>query len=155
MNGREIGEIRRHLHRERCNMQYIYGCFVDSQKEIISSFRLSTAMMSQNESDKYFGVLRRTLSGTIGKNLIDVTFRTAQVVDSPEHKMLMQLRETSLQDDDLRMAFYKKIIEAVSFDDSYVILLESDGKQNLVYKHAVSTVIPSRIINMADAQNAE
>ena len=83
--------------------------------------------MSQNESDKYFGVLRRTLSGTIGKNLIDVTFRTAQVVDSPEHKMLMQLRETSLQDDDLRMAFYKKIIEAVSFDDSYVILLGCDS----------------------------
>lgn len=127
MNGREIGEIRRHLHRERCNMQYIYGCFVNAQKEIISSFKLSTAMMSQNESDKYFGVLRRTLSGTIGKNLIDVTFRTAQVADSPEHKMLMDLRETSLQDDELRMAFYKKIIEAVSYDDSYVILAGCDS----------------------------
>ena len=39
--------------------------------------------------------------------------------------------------------------------DSYVILLESDGKQNLVYKHAVSTVIPSRIINIADAEKKE
>ena len=127
MNTREIGEIRRHMHRERCSMQYIYGCFVNSQKEIISSFRLSTAMMSQNESDKYFGVLRRTLSGAIGKNLIDVSFRTAQVADSPEHKLLMDLRSTSLQDDDLRMTFYKKIIEAVSFDDSYVILAGCDS----------------------------
>ena len=127
MNGREIGEIRRHLRRERCSMQYIYGCFVNAQKEIISSFRLSTALMSQNESDKYFGVLRRTLSGRIGKNLIDVTFRTAQVADSPEHKMLMDLRSTSLQDDDLRMAFYRKVIDAVSFDDSYVILVGCDS----------------------------
>ena len=127
MNGKEIGEIRRHLRRERCNMQYIYGCFVNSQKEIVSSFRLSTAMMSQNEADKYFGVLRRTLSGMVGKNLIDVTFRTAQVADSPEHKMLMDLRSTSLQDDELRMAFYRKIIDAVSFDDGYVILMGCDS----------------------------
>jgi len=26
--------------------------------------------------------------------------------------------------------------------DSYVIILEADGKQQMVYKHAVSTVIP-------------
>jgi host factor-I protein len=39
--------------------------------------------------------------------------------------------------------------------DSYVILLESDGKQNLVYKHAVSTVVPSRMINMAEAAKEE
>ncbi len=39
--------------------------------------------------------------------------------------------------------------------DSYVILLESDGKQNLVYKHAVSTVIPSHLVKMADAQKEE
>lgn len=127
MNSKEIGEIRRHLHRERCNMQYIYGCYVNSQKEIVSSFKLSTAMMSQNEADRYFGVLRRTLSGAIGKNLIDVTFRTAQVADSPEHKMLMDLRSTALQDDELRMAFYKKIIDAVTYDDSYVIFAGCDN----------------------------
>ena len=39
--------------------------------------------------------------------------------------------------------------------DSYVILLESDVKQNLVYKHAVSTVIPARMINMAEAEKKE
>ena len=127
MNGKEIGEIRRRIRRERSNMNYIYGCFVNAEKEIISSFRLSTAMMSQNEADKYFGVMRRTLSGAVGKNLIDVTFRTAQVADSPEHKMLMDLRSTNLQDDDLRMAFYKKIIDAVSFNESYLILIGCDN----------------------------
>ena len=127
MNGKEIGEIRRRVRRDRSNMSYIYGCFVNAEKEIISSFKLSTAMMSQNEADKYFGVMHRTLSGTVGKNLIDVSFRTAQVADSPEHKMLMELRNTNLQDDELRMAFYKKIIDAVSFDESYLILIGCDS----------------------------
>ena len=126
MNAREIGEIRRRVRRDRSNMTAIYGCYVNSQKEIISSFKQSTAMMPENEAEKYFGVLKRSLSGTVGKNLIDVTFRTAQVADSPEHKLLMELRNSTLQDDDLRMEFYKKIIEAVSFDENYLILIGCD-----------------------------
>ena len=85
MNEREIGEIRRHLRRDRSNMTEIFGCYVNGQKEIVSEFRESMGILPENESDKYFGFLRRVLSGTIGKNLIDITFRTAQVADSEEH----------------------------------------------------------------------
>ena len=126
MNAREVGEIRRRARRDRSNMTAIYGCYVNAQKEIISSFKQSTAMMPENEAEKYFGVLKRSLSGTIGKNLIDVTFRTAQVANSPEHKLLMELRDSALQNDELRLEFYKKIIEAVTFEDSYVILIGCD-----------------------------
>ncbi len=127
MNEKEIGEIRRRVRRDRSNMTAIYGCYVNAQKEIISSFKMSTGMMPENEAEKYFGVMKRTLSGTVGKNLIDLTFRTAQVADSPEHKFLMKLRETRLQDDDLRMEFYKKIMENVSFNENYVILVGCDS----------------------------
>ena len=127
MNTKEVGEIRRRVRRDRSNMPAVYGCYVNAQKEIISSFKQSTGMMPESEAEKYFGVLKRTLSGTIGKNLIDITFRTAQVADSPEHKMLMQLRQTKLQDDDLRMEFFKKIIENVTFDDNYLILIGCDS----------------------------
>ncbi len=123
MNDREIGEIRRRVRRDRSNMTAIYGCYVNGQKEIVSSFKQSTGMMSENEAEKYFGVMKRALSGTIGKNLIDINFTTAQVADSSEHKMLMDLRNCALQDDDLRMAFYHKIIESVAFDESYLILI--------------------------------
>ena len=34
--------------------------------------------------------------------------------------------------------------------DSYVIILECDGKQELVYKHAVSTIIPAKQISVLD-----
>ena len=92
MNTKEIGEIRRRVRRDRSNMTAIYGCYVNENKEIISQFRQSTAMMSENEAEKYFGLLKRSLSGTIGKNLIDITFKTSQVAGSPEHKLLMDLQ---------------------------------------------------------------
>ena len=103
MNEKEIGEIRRHLRRDRSNMTAIYGCFVNDNKEIIAEYRASTGIMSENEADKYFAILRKALSGSVGKNLIDLTFKTSQVAGSPEHELLMKLRETKLQDEELRM----------------------------------------------------
>lgn len=32
--------------------------------------------------------------------------------------------------------------------DNYIVFLENDGKQQMIYKHAISTVIPARTINM-------
>lgn len=127
MNEKEIGEIRRHLRRDRSNMTAIYGCFVNDNKEIISEFRQSTGIMPENEAERYFGLIRRALSGAIGKNLIDITFKTSQVAGSPEHKMLMDLRESGLKDDELRMEFYKKIIDTVSMEENYLILLGCDS----------------------------
>ena len=34
--------------------------------------------------------------------------------------------------------------------DSYVVILECDGKQNLVYKHAISTIIPIHPISILE-----
>lgn len=127
MNIKEIGEIRRHIRRDRSNMTAIYGCYVNDNKEIISEFRLSTGMMSENEGEKYFALLKRTLSGTIGKNLIDIPFKTAQVAGSPEHKLLMDLRSTGLNDENLRLTFYQKVIESVSLDENYLILIGCDN----------------------------
>ena len=127
MNQKEIGEIRRRIRRDRSNMTAIFGCYVNTQKEVISEFKLSTGIMSENEAEKYFGTLKRVLSGSIGKNLIDITFRTAQVQNSPEHKLLMQLRETELKDDALREEFYRKVMESVSLPDNYLILLGCDS----------------------------
>ena len=127
MNEKEIGEIRRHVRRDRSNMSAIYGCYVNGNKEIVSSFRQSVGMMSENEAEKYFGVMKRTLSGTIGKNLIDICFHTNQVADSAEHKMLMELRQTGLQNDELRMEFYQKVIDSVSFDEGFLILIGCDS----------------------------
>ena len=127
MNDKEIGEIRRHLRRDRSNITHIFGCYVNDNKEIIAEFRQSTGIMPENESDKYFALLRRTLSGSIGKNLIDITFKTSQVAGSPEHKLLMDLRESKCNDEEMRQEFYKKIIDNVVLEGNYLILLGCDS----------------------------
>lgn len=126
MNEKEVGEIRRHMRRDRSNMTAIYGCFVNDNKEIITEYRASTGIMSENEADRYFGLLRRVLSGSIGRNLIDLTFKTSQVAGSPEHKLLMDLRKSALQDEELRMTLYRKIMENVVLEGKYLILLGCD-----------------------------
>lgn len=126
MIDKEIGEIRRHLRRERSNMTAIYGCFVNENREIVSSFRESVGMMPENESDKYFALFRRTLSGSIGKNLIDIAFKTSQVAGSPEHQLLMDLRKTQLKDEELLRSFYQKIIDSIVMEGNYLILLGCD-----------------------------
>lgn len=35
--------------------------------------------------------------------------------------------------------------------DNYTVILDVDGKQNLIYKHAISTVTPMRPISILDA----
>lgn len=127
MNEKEIGEIRRHLRRDRSNMTAIYGCFVNDNKEIIAEYRASTGIMSENEADKYFAILRKALSGSLGKNLIDLTFKTSQVAGSPEHELLMKLRESKLQEEELRMNLYKKIIDTLVLEGNYLILLGCDS----------------------------
>ena len=126
MNEKEVGEIRRHMRRDRSNMTAIYGCYVNDNKEIIAQYRASTGIMPENESDRYFGILRKVLSGSVGKNLIDLTFKTSQVADSSEHKLLMDLRECKLEDDELRNQLYQKMIESIVMEGNYLILLGCD-----------------------------
>ena len=157
MIDKEVGEIRRHLRRERSNITQLFGCFVNDNKEIITEFRLSTGIMPENESDKYFAILRKTLSGSIGRNLIDITFKTSQVADSPEHKLLMGLRESKCNDEELRMELYQKIIGSVVLEGNYLILLacdsydvpfrsKDDSRQNdnsdEVYTYILCTICP-------------
>ena len=33
--------------------------------------------------------------------------------------------------------------------DSFVVLLESDGKQQMIYKHAISTLAPMKVLKAA------
>ena len=128
MNDKEIGEIRRHLRRDRSNITKIYGCFVNDNKEIITEFSQSTGIMPENEGDKYFALFKRVLSGAIGKNLIDLSFKTAQVAQgAPEHKLLMDLRECKLADDELLHGFFQKIIDTVVMEGNYLILIGCDS----------------------------
>ena len=36
--------------------------------------------------------------------------------------------------------------------DNYTVLLESEGKQHLVYKHAISTYVPSKPVTLKEEE---
>ena len=127
MNEKEVGEIRRRQRRDRSNMTAVFGCYVNENREIISQFRQSTGIMPENEADKYFGLLRKTLSGSLGRNLIDITFKTSQVAGSPEHKLLMDLRSGRLENEEIREEFLKKVIDTVTIEGNYLILMGCDS----------------------------
>lgn len=37
--------------------------------------------------------------------------------------------------------------------DSYIIVIESEGKQQMIYKHAISTIVPSKTVNFLNNNN--
>ena len=127
MNRNEISEIRRRLNPEKNNITCIRGCYVNSRGEIISKFNRELISMPQEEAEKYLALFKRVLSGTLGKNLVDVVFEPYQVMDSPEHKALMQLRETQLKDDEKVDDFFAGIIGALRMEGNYLILMLHDA----------------------------
>ena len=84
MNEKEVAEIRRRFRPEKSNITHVRVCYVNENREIISQFNQSLAMTEQEETEQILACLKRVLSGTLGKNLMDVTFTTQQVVDSEE-----------------------------------------------------------------------
>ena len=126
MNEREIAEIRRRFHPEKSNIKHVRGCYVNSEREIISQFDQSLAITPQDEAEKILTVLKKTLSGTLERNLLDITFSTQQVVDSEEHRLLMALRGSELKDEEAVQALYQRIIASLSLEGNYMILLTHD-----------------------------
>lgn len=127
MNQKEISELRRRFKPDKSAISRIYGCYVNSGKEVISYIDESLGMMPEEEVEKYLGLLKKALSGTQGKNLIDIVFSTDQVADSDEHRLLMALRDSGLKDGEIRQTFYQKVIESLDMGDSnYLILLAHD-----------------------------
>lgn len=127
MNEKEIGELRRRFRPEKSNITHVRGCYVNEKREIVSQFDQSLAMMTQTETEEILAILRRTLSGTLGKNLIDVSFDTSQVVDSDEHKLLMALRQSALQDENAVQEFFFRVTQSLVMEGNYMILLVHDA----------------------------
>ena len=78
MTEKEIAELRRRFRADKSNISRVYGCYVTARGEILSEFDQSVALMGQEESEMLLTTLRKTLSGQVGKNLLDIEFTTAR-----------------------------------------------------------------------------
>ena len=157
MNEKEIGEIRRRFKDDRNAIGSIRGCYVNELKHIVSQFNQPLSMLSEDERDMFLGVLRKTLSGKLGKNLLPMEFETQQVAYGEEHKLLMTVRDSALKDDAAVEELFRRIVETVELEGSYLILLIQDsydvpyrGKDgsrqddggNEVYRYIMCSICP-------------
>ncbi len=127
MNEKETGELRRRLRTDKCAVGFIYGCFVNEKKEIVTAFRHSTAMMDKDDADSLLKIMKKVLSGTIGKNLITLPFSTAQVTDSEEHRLLMSVRSNGDECEASIQTLFELIAANYQSDGCYLILLAKDS----------------------------
>lgn len=127
MNEREISELRRRFRADRANITAIRGCYFNDKGEMLSQFTQSIALMLEDEKEKLLAVLKKTLSGSCGKNLMDISFPTAEVAGGSCHKLLMKLRDSRLQDDAAAAEFFEKVSKTVHYETNYLVLLAHDA----------------------------
>lgn len=133
MTEKEISEIRRRFNIDKTNISNIRGCYVNENKEIISEFDQFFGTVPREEAEEILAIIKKNLSGSLGKNLIDIEFSNQQVVDSDEHKLLMNLKNSELKDDESVSEIYKRIIHSLDFEGKYLILLTCDKYDVPVY----------------------
>lgn len=127
MNEKEIAELRRRFRADHSNITAVRGCYVNEKREVVAEFRQSMTMCSREESEQILALLKKSLSGTLGKNLAEIEFETQQVVSGEEHALLMALRKSGLDDDDAVHEFFRRTIEATNMEGNYLILLAHDN----------------------------
>ena len=111
MNKKEISEIKKQLTPANCNITRICGCYVDAEKNKKTELKEAFLSLSEEEMFKYFEIFKKTLSGTIGKNLINMEFHLDQEKEGGTQEFLKKLRGSKLQDNSILEEFYDKIIE--------------------------------------------
>lgn len=159
MNQKEVSEIRRRFRADRSNITKVAGVYVSDTGEILARFSQSVGLMLEDEKEKLLGVLKRTLSGGLGKNLLDLSIPTQEVAQGDKHKLLMKLRDSQLEDQEALEQFCRKIIETVTMETNYVILLACDnydvphkgrdalegGEADQVYRYLLTCVCPVKL----------
>jgi len=127
MIDREVAELRRRFRADKSNITKLCGCYVSDKGEILTRFSTSIALMLEDEKEKVLAVLKKSLSGSIGKSLMEISFPTKQVMEGVEHRLLRDLKDSRLDDEEACSKLYDKIIKTVSMDTNYLILLAYDA----------------------------
>ncbi|MCD8299783.1 MAG: DUF4317 domain-containing protein [Clostridiales bacterium] len=123
MNKYEVSEIKKLFTKERSCITRLAGCYANAEKEKVLQFKESFLSLPEEEMYKYLDIFRKALSGTIGKNLLNLEFPFEQEVGDGTQKQLLTLRDSELKNDSDLDSFYDRIIETWYHSENYLILL--------------------------------
>ena len=123
----EINELKRLYTPSNCSITRICGCYVDGEKNKKTEFKEAFLSLPEEEIFKYFELLRKTLSGSLGKNLLNLDFPLAGEQEGGTQAALLALRDSKLKDDALIEEFYDRVIGTYEYVGNYLILLIHDA----------------------------
>ena len=166
----EISEIKKLFTERNCSITRICGCYVDGEKNKKTELKQAFLALPEEEMFKYFEILRKSLSGTIGKNLLNLEFPLESESEGGTQKFLLRLRDSKLRDDALLEQFYDRIIESYEYVGNYLILLihdaydvpgrtkdgaEMEDASDEVYEYILACICPVDLSKTGLSYNAE
>ncbi len=160
MNKKEINEIKKQFAPEKCTITRICGCYVDGEKNKKTELAQTFLTLTEEENFKYFTIFKNTMSGTLGKNLLNMEFPMAQEKEGGTQEFLLRLKNSKLQDSALTEQFYDKVIETYNYPENYYIILiyaaydvpgqtedgiENDDASDYVYDYILCSICPVKL----------
>ncbi len=162
MTKKEINEIKSLFDTiQDCGILRLAGCYVNGEKVKIKTFSESFYNLPEDEMYKYLEIFRRTLSGTPGKNLIDMQFTDPESDDTSSGKgLLNKIRKSELKDEGALEHFYDSVIETYNYVGSFLILLiyqsydipgittdeiEMEDASDEVYNYILCSICPMKL----------
>ena len=170
MNKKEIAEIKKLFTPSHCAITRICGCYVDAEKNVKTKLKEAFLSLEEEEMFKYFKIFKSTLSGTIGKNLLNMEFPLPQESDGGTQEFLLKLRNSELKDDALIDAFYEKVMADYLYPENYYIILihgaydvpgrasdnlDMDDASDYVYEFILCSICPVKLSKAGLHYNAE
>ena len=158
---KEINEIKSLFDTiQDCGITRLAGCYVDGEKVKVKTFSGPFYNLPEEEMHKYLEIFRKTLSGTPGKNLLDMEFKNPENETEYGRNMLISLKKSELKDDSLLEQFYDKVIETYEYTGNYLILLihqaydvpgvttdgiEMEDASDEVYSYILCSICPMKL----------
>lgn len=154
---KEIAEIRKQFTHANTAISKITGCYVGGEKEIIATLCDSFLCLPEEETFKYFEIFAKCLSGSVGRNLINMQFPLESEFEGGTQHFINRLRDSELKDESLLEEFYKKVIDNYEYTGNYLILLihsnydipgisadgiELEDASEEVYSHILCAICP-------------
>lgn len=167
---KEVNEIRKQFNDKNCAITRICGCYVDGEKLKKLEFKEAFLSLPEEERFKYYELFRKTLGGTVGRNLLTLNFPMKEETEGGTQEFLYRLRESKLTDDELISEFYDKVIEHYEAPGNFLILLihsvydvpgktsdglEMDDASDEVFEHILCSICPVTLSKPGLSYNAE
>ena len=110
MRKKDILELKRRLKKDDCTFTKMCGCYVNGEKNILLKFNETFLNLEEDEFFKYLEIAKKSLSGRIGNNLLELEFPFNEEEEGGRQYSLMQLKKSGLKNEALLDEFYNNII---------------------------------------------